>query len=133
MTLRLVIHSENRMPVDDGDWISGEFDMAEITTDVLIVGSGPAGSACAALLSTYGVENMVVERKVVRRNDGDAEPSLTRPVRGAKPGSRLDQRPFIGCAGPEALQREFQLAARTDARRTESGDSRKGYRHGATP
>jgi 2,4-dichlorophenol 6-monooxygenase len=34
--------------------------MAEITTDVLIVGTGPAGSACAALLSTYGVSNMVV-------------------------------------------------------------------------
>lgn len=34
--------------------------MYEITTDVLIVGTGPAGSACAALLSTYGVQNMVV-------------------------------------------------------------------------
>jgi 2,4-dichlorophenol 6-monooxygenase len=34
--------------------------MYEITTDVLIVGTGPAGSACAALLSTYGVDNMVV-------------------------------------------------------------------------
>ena len=34
--------------------------MAEFTTDVLIVGTGPAGSACAALLSTYGVENMLV-------------------------------------------------------------------------
>ncbi|MGT2477458.1 FAD-dependent oxidoreductase [Paraburkholderia terrae] len=34
--------------------------MYEITTDVLIVGTGPAGSACAALLSTYGVDNMVI-------------------------------------------------------------------------
>ena len=34
--------------------------MSEITTDVLIVGTGPAGSACAALLSTYGIDNMVV-------------------------------------------------------------------------
>ena len=34
--------------------------MADITTDVLIVGTGPAGSAAAALLSTYGVENMLV-------------------------------------------------------------------------
>lgn len=36
--------------------------MADINTDVLIIGTGPAGSAAAALLSTYGVENMVVNR-----------------------------------------------------------------------
>lgn len=36
--------------------------MADITTDVLIVGTGPAGSAAAALLATYGVENMVINR-----------------------------------------------------------------------
>ncbi|HVW55514.1 MAG TPA: FAD-dependent monooxygenase [Rhizobiaceae bacterium] len=36
--------------------------MADITTDVLIIGTGPAGSATAALLATYGVENMVVNR-----------------------------------------------------------------------
>jgi 2,4-dichlorophenol 6-monooxygenase len=34
--------------------------MYEITTDVLIVGTGPAGSASAALLSTYGINNMVI-------------------------------------------------------------------------
>ena len=36
--------------------------MADITTDVLVIGTGPAGSATAALLSTYGVENMVINR-----------------------------------------------------------------------
>ena len=36
--------------------------MADITTDVLIIGTGPAGSATAALLSTYGVETMAVNR-----------------------------------------------------------------------
>lgn len=36
--------------------------MADITTDVLIIGTGPAGSAAAALLSTYGVENMAINR-----------------------------------------------------------------------
>ena len=36
--------------------------MADIETDVLIVGTGPAGSATAALLASYGVANMVVNR-----------------------------------------------------------------------
>jgi 2,4-dichlorophenol 6-monooxygenase len=36
--------------------------MADITTDVLIIGTGPAGGATAALLATYGVENMVINR-----------------------------------------------------------------------
>ncbi|MDQ0314541.1 FAD-dependent oxidoreductase [Amorphus orientalis] len=36
--------------------------MADITTDVLIVGTGPAGSATAALLSSYGIENMAINR-----------------------------------------------------------------------
>ena len=36
--------------------------MADITTDILIIGTGPAGSATAALLSSYGIENMVINR-----------------------------------------------------------------------
>ncbi|MEM8596384.1 MAG: FAD-dependent monooxygenase [Pseudomonadota bacterium] len=36
--------------------------MAEIETDVLIIGTGPAGSTTAALLSSYGIENMAVNR-----------------------------------------------------------------------
>lgn len=36
--------------------------MADITTDVLVIGTGPAGSAAAALLSTYGIENLVINR-----------------------------------------------------------------------
>ena len=36
--------------------------MAEIETEVLVVGTGPAGSACAALLASYGVEVMVVNQ-----------------------------------------------------------------------
>jgi len=36
--------------------------MADITTDVLIIGTGPAGSSMAALLSSYGVENMAINR-----------------------------------------------------------------------
>ncbi len=33
-----------------------------IETDVLVVGSGPAGSTTAALLSTYGVDNVLVTK-----------------------------------------------------------------------
>jgi 2,4-dichlorophenol 6-monooxygenase len=36
--------------------------MTKFTTDVLIIGTGPAGSATAALLSSYGVENMAINR-----------------------------------------------------------------------
>jgi 2,4-dichlorophenol 6-monooxygenase len=46
----------------DGIGIGEDIFMADITTDVLIIGTGPAGSSMAALLSTYGVENMVINR-----------------------------------------------------------------------
>lgn len=36
--------------------------MADFETDVLIIGTGPAGSATAALLSSYGIENMAINR-----------------------------------------------------------------------
>ncbi len=36
--------------------------MPDITTDVLVIGTGPAGSATAALLASYGIENMVINR-----------------------------------------------------------------------
>jgi len=36
--------------------------MVDIATDVLIIGTGPAGSASGALLSSYGVANMAVNR-----------------------------------------------------------------------
>ncbi|MEO0997110.1 MAG: FAD-dependent monooxygenase [Pseudomonadota bacterium] len=35
---------------------------ATIDTDVLIVGTGPAGASAAALLSTYGISNLVVNK-----------------------------------------------------------------------
>jgi 2,4-dichlorophenol 6-monooxygenase len=36
--------------------------MADITTDVMVIGTGPAGSATAALLATYGVNTLVINQ-----------------------------------------------------------------------
>lgn len=36
--------------------------MTTLTTDVLIIGTGPAGSATAALLSSYGIDNIAINR-----------------------------------------------------------------------
>ncbi len=36
--------------------------MADISTEVLVIGTGPAGSATAALLASYGVDVMVINR-----------------------------------------------------------------------
>ncbi len=36
--------------------------MADITTDVMVIGTGPAGSATAALLASYGVNTLVINR-----------------------------------------------------------------------
>jgi 2,4-dichlorophenol 6-monooxygenase len=36
--------------------------MADITTDVMVVGTGPAGSATAALLASYGVNTFIINR-----------------------------------------------------------------------
>lgn len=41
---------------------SGDAIMADIETDVLIIGTGPEGSAKDALPCSYGIENMVVYR-----------------------------------------------------------------------
>jgi 2,4-dichlorophenol 6-monooxygenase len=39
-----------------------ETNMADITTDVMIVGTGPAGSATAALLASQGINNLIINR-----------------------------------------------------------------------
>ena len=51
-----------------------------IETDVLIVGSGPAGGSMGLFLSTYGIENVIVTRfgRLVRT------PSVACPRRGRR-------------------------------------------------
>ena len=36
--------------------------MVDIMTDVMITGAGPAGGATAALLTSFGVENFIINR-----------------------------------------------------------------------
>jgi alkyl hydroperoxide reductase subunit AhpF len=36
--------------------------MADITADVMIVGTGPAGSAAAAILASYGIKTFIINR-----------------------------------------------------------------------
>ena len=36
--------------------------MADITTDVMVIGTGPAGSATAALLATYGINTFIINQ-----------------------------------------------------------------------
>ena len=50
-TRELVLHNEI---------IRGDKLMVDIKTDVLVVGTGPAGSSTAALLSTYGIDNVLI-------------------------------------------------------------------------
>ncbi len=48
--------------VQRAEWPEEVTTMFDLETDVLIVGSGPAGVASAALLSTYGVQNVMIEK-----------------------------------------------------------------------
>ena len=73
-----------------------------------------------------GVEHLVVERKIVRRDHADAELFLARPVGGAKAGTGFDQGFLVRSAGPETFQSEFQLAARADPWRAEGGNGKRG-------
>jgi hypothetical protein len=80
---------------------------------------------------------MVVEREIIRRDNGDAECLLARPVGGAERRRGCQKGVLVG-SRPVALKRGLQLAVRTDARSTQCcdcqcGDRNSGDRHGLTP
>ncbi len=78
--------------------------MADITTDVLIIGTGPAGSATAALLSTYGVENMAVNRYRWLANTPRAHITNQRTMEVLRDlGRRSRQRPTCTAAPQELM------------------------------
>ena len=62
--------------------------MADITTDVLIIGTGPAGSATAALLASYGVETLVVNRYRWLANTPRAHAVLSQTTAQRRPTDR---------------------------------------------
>ncbi len=78
--------------------------MADITTDVLIIGTGPAGSSAAALLSTYGVENMVVNRYRWLANTPRAHITNQRTMEVLRDlGREVESEAYMHCAPQELM------------------------------
>ena len=73
-----------------------------------------------------GVEDVVVEREVVGRNDGDPKRLLSRPVGDTQRAGRFLELVFADLAGPEAFERELQFTARTDAGHAQCRDGKRG-------
>jgi 2,4-dichlorophenol 6-monooxygenase len=78
--------------------------MADITTDILIIGTGPAGSATAALLSSYGVENMVVNRYRWLANTPRAHITNQRTMEVLRDlGHEVEQEAYMNASGQEIM------------------------------
>ena len=93
--------------------------MADITTDVLIIGTGPAGSATAALLSTYGVENMVVNRYRWLANTPRAHITNQRAMEVLRDlGPEVEDEAYLlrHRAGPDGREHLLHLARRRGTR-----------------
>ena len=88
--------------------------MADITTDVLIIGTGPAGSATAALLSSYGVENMVVNRYRWLANTPRAHITNQRTMEVLRDLGRVEDEAYLlrHPAGPDGRERLLHIARR---------------------
>ena len=80
--------------------------MADIKTDVLIIGTGPAGSATAALLSTYGIENMAVNRYRWLANTPRAHITNQRTMEVLRDlGKEVEDEAYMFCSHQELMAR----------------------------
>lgn len=78
--------------------------MADITTDVLIIGTGPAGSATAALLSSYGVDNMVINRYRWLANTPRAHITNQRAMEVLRDlGQDVEAEAYLNCSPQEIM------------------------------
>ena len=78
--------------------------MADFTTDVLIIGTGPAGSATAALLSTYGIENMAINRYRWLANTPRAHITNQRTMEVLRDlGREVEDEAYMHAAGQELM------------------------------
>jgi len=77
-----------------------------------------------------GVQHLVVEREIVRRNVIDPGFLLHQPVAGAQAGGRLQQLIHRAFAGPVAFHGGLEFAVTADTGKTEVGGENG---HGAVP
>lgn len=78
--------------------------MADITTDVLIIGTGPAGSATAALLSTYGIENIAINRYRWLANTPRAHITNQRAMEVLRDlGREVESEAYLHCSPQEIM------------------------------
>ncbi len=75
------------------------------------------------------VEDLIVEREIVRRNDIDAARLLAFPIGQAQILGDLQQIGLAGFARPVAFEGEFQFALQADARRPQGGDGKVSMWH----
>jgi 2,4-dichlorophenol 6-monooxygenase len=78
--------------------------MADMTTDVLIIGTGPAGSATAALLSTYSIENMAINRYRWLANTPRAHITNQRTMEVLRDlGREVEEEAYMHAAGQDLM------------------------------
>ncbi len=78
--------------------------MADIQTDVLIIGTGPAGSATAALLSSYGIENMAINRYRWLANTPRAHITNQRTMEVLRDlGREVEDEAYLHCSPQEIM------------------------------